>query len=167
MSDNLSTYPATLDGAPVTLEDGADFVPADALTYAVNQIAAIQGEIGNSPVDFTALGAADFGTIGAFLLARCRIETGSTTLSATVGTSRIAFTANRFTAPPFVYVQLAQSGTGQPGQRDNYNAKRITKDGFTVGSGHTSRTTAAGNTVWWIAIQPPFGLEESTEQEDE
>lgn len=165
MSDNASTYPATIDPQPVTLEDDVDFVPADALTLAANQLAAIQGEVGNGPVDFTGLGALDYGTVADFLRARCRIEVGEKTLSATVGTYRVAFTSGRFTAPPFVMIQLVQATN--PGQYDHFNAKRVTKDGFTVGSGHPNRSGAAGNVVWWCAIQPIFGVEESTVQTDD
>jgi hypothetical protein len=167
MADTSSDYPAAIDPQPPTLEDERDFVPANALSYAVNQVDAIAGELGTDPVDFTAIGGVDYGTIGAFLLACSRIEMGTITLADSRGGGRVHFTDGRFTAPPFVKIQYYESGTGQPGQYDHYWPKRIRTDGFTVGSGYANRSSTAGKTVWWIAIQPPFGFEQSVEEDED
>ncbi len=164
MSDNTSSYPSAIDPQPVTLVDDIDFVSADALAYAISAIAAIQAELGTSPVDFTAGGALDYGTIGAFLVACSRIELGQTTTADSKTGFRVDFTTNRFTAPPFVFCQLVQASA--PGQYMHWHARRITRDGFTLASSHTTRSAAAGHTIDWIAIQPPFGLERTTEEDE-
>lgn len=164
MPDNSSDYPTAIDPQPVTLVDGIDAVPANALAYAIAQIAAIQAEIGSDPVNFTAGGGPDYGTVGAFLIASSRIELGQTTTADSKTGFRVAFTATRFTEPPFVFLQLVNN-TG-PGQYMRLQAKRITKDGFTIGTGHTTRSAAAGHDIDWIAIQPAFGIERTTEEDE-
>lgn len=163
MPDNSSDYPTAVNPQPVALVDGVDAVPANALAYAIAQVAAIQAEIGSDPVDFTANGGPDYGTVGAFLIACSRIEMGQTTTADTNGGYRVDLTANRFTEPPFVFLQLVKTSAVQ---RDHYHAKRITKDRFTIGSGHLTRAAGAGEVIDWIAIQPAFGLERSTTEDE-
>jgi len=158
VSDNASSYPTSVDPQLVTLVDDVDYLPEDALEVAVNQIAAIQNEVGNDPANFSSIGGPDLGTLGAALLALCRIETGSITLANSKTGARVSFTANRFSSPPIVLLQL--ESTTEPGIDDVYTAKRVTTSGFVVGSGYTSRSAAAGHLIHWIAIQPPFGIEE-------
>ena len=164
MTDNSSDYPGALDAAPVVLEDDVDHVPHDGLAYAINQIAAIQGEVGNDPVDFTADGGIDFGTLAALLRMLGRMAVGTATTANTKGGFRVAFPGDaRFTQPPIVLLQLVSST--QPARRAHFYPKRITTDGFTIGTSHASRATAAGHDVYWLAVQPPFGLERSPDQD--
>jgi len=163
MADTSSDFPTAIDPQPVALVDNIDAVPANALAFAISQAIAIQAEIGSDPVDFTTNGGPDYGTVGAFLIACSRIELGQTTTADTKGGFRVALTANRFTEPPFIFLQLVNTGASQ---RAHFHAKRITKDGFTIGTGHTTRTAAAGKVIDWIAIQPPFGIERTTEEDE-
>jgi len=158
VSDNASTYPTATDPALVDVVDDVDYLPADALHFAVNQVAALQSTIGNDPADQTAIGGQDYGTLGALLIALCRVETGTFTLVNSKTGARVSFTAGRFSAPPIVMLQFTT--TTEPGVDDVYTAKRVTTDGFVVGSGYTTRSAAAGKTVNWLAFQPPFGIEE-------
>lgn len=154
MSDNSSAYPGALDPTPVVLENEVDFIPLDALKFVLSMISAIQGEVGNDPVRFVSQGAFDYGTIAAFMLALCRVETGE---HATLGLNfRVDFTANRFTKPPIVLIQEKKASS--PGGNSVYNALDVTTDGFRVGSGHATKTLA-NVTVWWMAIEVPFALE--------
>ena len=135
MADSSSDYPAAIDPQPATLEDERDFVPSNALDYAVAQLQAIEGELGASPVDFTSIGGVDYGTIASFLLACSRIEMGTHTTADTRTGMRVSFTSGRFTAPPFVMLQLTKSDSTQPGAWEHIWPKRITTKGFTVGTG--------------------------------
>lgn len=158
MSDNSSDYPTALDPAPVELEDNVDPVPYDAIVFAINQAVAIQTEIGTDPVDFTATGGLDFGTLAALLRMLGRMAVGTHTCTDTKGGFRVTFpSASRFTAPPFVILQ--QVLATEPTQRDHFYPKRITTDGFTLGTGHILRSVAAGSVVYWLAVQAPFGIE--------
>ena len=165
MSDNASDYPAQIDPEPVVLEDDADHVPLDALIFALAMAKAIQGEIGNDAVRFTGIGGIDFGTIQSFIFALCRVEVGTFTVADVKGGFRVNFTTGRFTAKPFVRLQLVAGS--EPNARDHYFPKRVSIEGFTVGTGHLTRANAAGNTVNWIAIQPLFGVEQSPEDVDD
>lgn len=165
MPDNASDYPGALDPDLAILEPQVDFVPLDALQWALNVIAAIQGAIGVDATNFTSLGgdAPDYGTIGALLMALFRIESGSATLN-TAGSGDyypVSFTAGRFSAPPFVILQLRNNA--EPNQDAIWSAKKITQEGFEIGSGHPVPVTFSGTTIDWLAVQPVFGVEQDIE----
>lgn len=165
MPDNASDYPAALDPNLAVLEGQVDFVPLDALQFAINALAAIQGAVGVDATNFTGLGgdAPDYGTIGSLLLALFRIESGTATMT-TVGNGDVypvAFTAGRFSAPPYVMLQLRQNS--EPGADAIYSAKKITQTGFEIGTGHGVPSTFSGTQVDWLAVQPVFGAEQDIE----
>ena len=164
MADNSSDYPTSIDPTAVELVDEVDWITADALAATANSVIAIQNTIGNDPADFTAGGGPDYGTLGAFLHAFARIETGTATPTDTKGGFRVDFTVGRFTAPPVVILQEVQDS--EPGQYQKWEAKRVTIEKFTLGSRHDTRSGAAGASVQWIAIQPPFGFERSVDEDE-
>jgi len=164
MADNSSDYPTAVDPTPETLVDEVDWLTADALTATINSIVAVETALGTDPADFTAGGGPDYGSVGAFLHAFARVEVGEETTTDAAGGFRVDFTSGRFTAPPFVFCQVVLDS--EPGPYNRFFAKRITKDGFTLGSRHDTRTNASGKVVQWIAVQPPFGFERSTEEDE-
>ncbi|KAA3609376.1 MAG: hypothetical protein DWQ01_08570 [Planctomycetota bacterium] len=165
MPDHGSDYPTAIDRLPVTLEDEVDHVPADALSYLASMIEALQTEIGLDPVRFQDMGGFDFATIAAFILARTRIESG-TQVTHTQGDFRVHFTEGRFTEPPFVAISNVMATS--PGIHATLNPKKINREGFTIGTGHQNLAgilDPSPLTILWVAIQPPFGIEQTLESE--
>jgi hypothetical protein len=159
-----SDYPGAIDPEPPFLRGGMDFVPANALTYAIAQIQAIQGELGNDPTLFTSLGGIHFGTIAAFLLARLRMEGGTETITGSGKTEfPVTFTAGRFSAPPIVLLCRQYGSSTEPGEYKHYSAKSVTAEGFKIGTSDPPPSTITSVTLQWLAIQGPFG-EESAEE---
>lgn len=172
MTDNASSYPTAIDPQAVVLEADIDWIPADALQLLMNQVEAIQTELGVDLVDFSSVGGPDFGTLAALLIALCRLEVGQFTTADVKGGFRVTFEVDangnpRFTAPPVVLVQKLSAAGASPGANSHHRARRVTTTGFTIASGHGSRANAAGLTYDWLAFQPPFGIEQTLEDEDD
>jgi len=165
MSDVQSEYPAAIDAVPAYLADDHDFVPADALTFLVNQIAAIQNAIGGDAVDYAAFGgiAGDYSNLAAFYGALFRYESGTTLVTSPNNYEPLAvlFTPGRFTEPPFVMV--TGSNTTTPGIDSHFEAKNVTTEGFEVGDALLASGWPAGKYVNWVAILPLWGLEQDLE----
>ena len=156
MTDNASDYPGGIDPVPAVLEDDVDWVRADWLLWCANQAQAIQDVMGHDP---QVVGGRDFGTIGAFLRAIFRAETGAHTSTSAYGGFDVTFTADRFKEAPLVFIEAAP--TSQPLSDSTTAAVNITADGFTIGDGRG--TGAAGMVYNWLAIDPFMGLEDLTE----
>lgn len=166
MADNSSAYPAAVNAQPPFLADDHDFVPMDAVSFLVNQIAAIQSEIGADAVNFTAMGgsASDYSSLAAFYGALLRYEGDAPLVSSSSAaeTISIEFTEGRFTEPPFVMVTGVN--TAAPGADNYFEAKNVTTSGFDLGDAlHAAGWGGGGKYICWIAIQPIWGLEQDLE----
>ena len=176
MTDYASEYPARLDPEPPTLADNVDAMPLDGLIWGIQMIQAIQDELGEDPADFTATGGFDYQSVGAFVKSRFRMESGKVTVPSTWvrGSLKVTFTADRFQVAPVVIVQAVEPSEPSSEATAGFHAaaKRITKDKFVIGTSRRSgdKTDITKNEdlqFFWLAFEPPFGIEETGDDADE
>jgi hypothetical protein len=166
MADNSSSYPTAVDPQPPFLADEHDFVPLDAVAYLVNQLTAIQTEIGADAVNFAAMGgsASDYSSLAAFYGALFRYQADAPLVTTAAGNEVISveFATGRFTEPPFVMVTGVN--TAAPGADNYFEAKNVTTTGFELGDAlHAAGWGGGGKYICWVAIQPIWGLEQDLE----
>lgn len=165
MADNTSTYPAAIDAQPPFLADDHDFIPMDAVSYLINQLSAVQGEIGADAVNFSAMGgsASDYSSLAAFYGALFRYEGDApqVTAASSAAIVSIPFTTGRFTEPPFVMVTGINNAA--PGPNNYFEAKNVTTTGFELGDAKHGAGWGGAKYICWIAIQPIWGLEQDLE----
>jgi len=120
--------------------------------------------VGTDPARFTDIDGKDLGTIQGVILALSRLAVGTATVGSEGGPigNTVTFPADRFTEPPIVILQ--HEANTAPGTDAVYFAKAVTKDDFVVGTGQS--TNPAGQSIYWLAMQPPFGLERQPEDVD-
>jgi len=146
-----SPWPTSVD-AFATINEGTTAFTASLLMELALTAEAIQLGIGANPYDLRTSHAYafSFGSVGAAVLNRCRMEAGSATFGAGNNSVAVVFAhSTRFSGNPHVVLQ--RFGGTAPATNQAFEVGNITTTGFTA---YRAQNAGAEN-VRYLAVQVP------------
>ena len=159
-----SDYPTAIDPALPEIVNRFDALTPDVLQHVIDMLEAVQTGLGNRPGDLTALaGGQDLGSVASALFQLSRVQTGhfgpsTITSEEDLDAVKVDFD-NRFSIPPFVFIQCQQplSVTQVP----RLTPRNVRTGDFQIATVRWSLTSTYSYSLEfdWLAIEPPFGLE--------
>lgn len=160
-----SEYPAKLDPQPPLLRSQVDTVTNEVVEHLLDMIKAVQTTLGTRPGDLSALaGGLDQGNVAQAIFQLSRVKMGTYGPTSLTGSGQLKDLEisldSRFTIPPFIVLQTHQPRSGNEVVR--FLPRNVTKESFQLAlSPNWSVSTTFPMTVEfdWLAIEPPFGVE--------